>query len=366
MNSKEVGKAIGFLLSFSIGFAACAALLHLLPFNDLRLYAEHRSEKLALLDRWVGKATVASFGSSHMHLGFDPQGFDAQFNGFNGMNCQPVKTVNLAVQGGSQTEQRAMALEYLKQASSHPERPCMILLELNAGTNFTRDHLVHPRAINIYDPSAVGFVASLSGPGLPLKQRLGRIGYGFAAGFLYFANVGMVSNVVFQPALKPEIVEDNERQDRRGFFPEPASLRDRAAVADFFRTHLGLTPKSHFLVLSSGNERLIEDLTMDRSAPKGTVRNPLFFYVLVPLLANKIDSIDAPASLETPTGPVAIINMARPLGVPALFEPDSWRDPTHLNEHGSEIFSALVGRQVRRWITSHPLPNGCGDGHAVR
>jgi hypothetical protein len=37
----------------------------------LHLYAEVRSEKLAMLANWRGRASSAAFGSSHVDNGFD-------------------------------------------------------------------------------------------------------------------------------------------------------------------------------------------------------------------------------------------------------------------------------------------------------
>jgi hypothetical protein len=361
-----IGRISACLCAFILGFITLAAALHLLPISGLRLYAEERSEKLALLDQWAGRSTVAAFGSSHMHLGFDPRVFDSALRDFSAQKCLTIKTINLAVKGGSQTEQRAMALEYLKSARQYPDRLCMILLELNAGANFGPSHLVHPRSINIYDPATVRFANALSDKSLSLKEQVGRKAAAWIEGFFYFANVGMIANAIFQPPLKQDILLNNSEDDRRGFGPEPSSVSDLAGVAGFLSQHRNERYQTHAESLPEGISLLPQDLVSDPRAPKGTTLNPQVFYLVVPLITNAAQASIYPSTVSTSGGPVPVINLARPDLYPQLFRQEEWRDPSHLSELGAHTLSSLVADQVKAWLTTHPLATECGGTHAIR
>src|SRR5258708_8131213 len=59
-----------------LGFMGACCLLPLLIPAPINLYAEIRSEKIALAKQWAGIASVAAFCSSHVDCGFDPRSFD--------------------------------------------------------------------------------------------------------------------------------------------------------------------------------------------------------------------------------------------------------------------------------------------------
>jgi len=100
---RPTGSAIVSTVAIAVlGFVATAAFIHVLIRRPLYLHADTRSEKLVLLNAWKGKAYSASFGSSHVHDGFDPRVFDSELEG----TALQTHSINLAVEGGSQTEQR--------------------------------------------------------------------------------------------------------------------------------------------------------------------------------------------------------------------------------------------------------------------
>src|SRR5271155_3278263 len=112
----------------ALGFVLVAGVVHLGMRDPIRLHADIRSEKLFLLQQWSGRAYASSFGSSHMHNGFDPRAFGAVMAG----TPQETRTLNLAIAGGSQSEQRAMALEFVRQLQAPKgtgARACLVILE---------------------------------------------------------------------------------------------------------------------------------------------------------------------------------------------------------------------------------------------
>ena len=91
-----------------------------------------------------------------------------------------------------------------------------MLLEMNAGANFANRHLVHPRAINIYDWRTVQFVAGMTDASMSWPRRLGRVGFAAIAAGLHYMNVGMVSSRIFPaPVDRDELLNDTEN-DKRG------------------------------------------------------------------------------------------------------------------------------------------------------
>src|ERR1700722_607244 len=103
----------------ALGFVLVAGVVHLGMRDPLYLHADIRSEKLFLLQQWSGKAYAASFGSSHVHNRFDPRTCDAVMAG----TPEETRSVNLAIAGGSQSEQRAMAMEFVRQLQVPTEAP---------------------------------------------------------------------------------------------------------------------------------------------------------------------------------------------------------------------------------------------------
>ncbi len=202
---------------FLLGFGLVAALLHGFMRDSLSLHADLRSEKLLLMEQWQGRAVSSSFGSSHMLDGFDPRAFDTALQG----TPLATRSINEAVGGGSQAEQRVMAIEFMRGLRWPPvstdglaPQSCFVLLEMNAGANFANRHLVHPRAINIYDWRTVRFMAGLTDVSMNWPRRLGRVGFAAIAAGLHYMNVGMVSSRIFPaPVDRDELLNDTQNDD---------------------------------------------------------------------------------------------------------------------------------------------------------
>jgi hypothetical protein len=334
-----------------------AGLIHASIRDPLRLHADIRSEKLAILDQWRGVAASAAFGSSHVHNGFDPRAFDATLAG------TPLQTrsINLAIAGGSQSEQRVTALEYVRHmrppakidAGSEP-RTCMVLLELNAGANFTNDHLVHPRAINIYDLATVRFEMSLTKPGMSLSQRVGRVGYALAAAALHYVNLGMLSNAIFLPPVDKHELADETEDDKRGLlsmFAIPSVAPKIEAMAADHPPR----PAVDTGTLLPGNSELLDEL--ERAA---SVRNLQMAYVVMPRLSDRTAYPMYPDSLEYSGGMAPIINLGRPDLYPELYQAKYWLDGSHLNGDGSAVATTLLAKDLERWYAAHGAPPQCG------
>jgi hypothetical protein len=305
-----------------------------------------RSEKIEILDDWRGGIYSAAFGSSHVNDGFDPRAFDDELSAVE----RRTPSLNLGVEGGSQTEQRALGLEFLRRYSargSAGQQPCFVLLELNAGANFTSDHLVHPRAINIYDWKTTKFVATLSDAGLSRVRRMGRVGYALAAMAMHYTNVGMLSSKILRPPIDQKLFDEETADGRRG-------LHDLAG------TYPGLIrsdskPVAEKQNLSAGNYHLLEEL----AAASGD-RNLHFVYFVTPLFPDVQRFPDYPATIETPNGNEPIVNLGRPDLFPELFNPKNWHDPGHLNADGAALASRLLAGQIKAWYSANHREMTCG------
>jgi hypothetical protein len=351
----EILRSIAFA---AMGFCATAGLLHAAIRNPLTLHADVRSEKLAMLAQWHGKLFSAAFGSSHMHNGFDPSAFDRAMS----QSAYPTQTGNLAIVGGSQVEQYVMASQFLRQLeppaqAAAPAQPCLILLELGAGTNFTNDHLVHPRAINLYDWPATKLATHFAGLDSNAGRHPGRAGYAFAAMFLHDINLGMLSNKIFSPPLSDEIMRQQTEDDRRGQMvlgDNPVTLPYIVAALKRMPEHPAIHPET----LSPGSSYLIRQL-----AAQSPLANVAFVYVVMPLTANKAESPDYPdhLSVDGPHGrlDVPILNLARADRFPQLFVPTLWFDDSHLNAAGSQLMSTLLAHELQRWYAAHGGPPPC-------
>ena len=346
-----LGRAIvGSAGLFCLGFVAVALLLHLTLRNPLYLHADVRSEKLLLLERLQGTVYSAVFGSSHLHNGFDPRTFDAALAG----SPAQTHTVNLAIEGGSQAEQRTMAAEFLHHlvAPTHPDA-CMVMLELTAGANFASDHLVHPRSINIYDWRTARFVAELTDTHMSLTERAGRIGFAVAAAGLHYMNVGMLSNHIFAPPMDQKALSYESEDDRRGLKVEPynASFEPRLYhEVQGEPAHPALTPGE----LTDGNTALIEQLQQE-----SPVKNLQFLYVVYPKISDMAQEDTFPDHLEAGGETVPIIDLARPDRFPQLYNPELWHDDAHFNGHGAAVVSQVLGEQVKAWYAAHGGPPRC-------
>jgi hypothetical protein len=347
--ARQIFAAVGV---FAAGFLAVAGAIHAAIRDPLRLHADIRSEKLAVMDAMRGKADSAAFGSSHVHNGFNPGAFDRALAG------SPLETrsENLGVAGGSQSEQRAMALEFVRrlQPPSDGSRACFVLLELNAGANFTSDHLIHPRAIDIYDWRTARFVSHLVEPTMSFEQRAGRTGYALAAMALHYANVGMLSNLIFAPPVDQAQLANETIDDRRGQdigFYNPAR---EAAMAKI----IGAEPRQMKLEAASttpGNSEVIAEIATE-SAVKGLA----FAYIAMPKLSDLAQSYSYPDHIDADGIEVPIVNLARPDIYPQLYKAGLWHDGAHLNDIGAKLASAMIADELKQWYAAHGGAPRCG------
>ena len=345
------------VLSAAAGFLVIATLLHLAFSNALSLHAEPRSEKLALLHTLTPPAYTAAFGSSHIHNGFDPRAFDRATAG----SPLATRSLNLAVYGGSQAEQRVMALQFLHQLKPPPTpQPCLVLLELTAGANFTNDHLVHPRAINLYDLPTARFVADLTDPGMSRKQRFGRGAYAYVASALHYLSIGMLSSRIFVPAIDPVLLQAQTVDDRRGLQVEQPTPRNQAYIHKLLASAPAHPTLDH-QALSPGNSELIEQLAQSSPVP-----NVSFAYIIFPKLSDLTQSPDFPDHLQAAGQQVPIINLARPERFPALYQPQLWFDDAHFDEAGSAAGTAVLAQQLELWYQAHGYPKSCGTNGGPR
>jgi len=355
-SGRTIVASIGFAF---VGFLVTAGILHATIRDPLHLHADIRSEKLFLLDQLHGKVFSAAFGSSHVHNGFDPRVFDATLAG----SAAATRTANMAVAGGSQSEQYVMAQQFLKQLQSPaqvgaPSQPCVVMLELLAGVNFTNDHLVHPRAINIYDWRTTRLISHFGSAKMGLIQRTGRIGYALVAMSLHYANVGMLSNEIFAPPLNEETLTVQTENDRRGQWVGPAS----AAYQPTLKTMIRNAPRQPTISpgsLLEGNALMVQQL-----AAASAVRHVSFAYIVMPGLGDLTTGLDYPDQVMVP-GPdgmleVPIINLARADRFPELYKAELWYDEAHLDETGAQLGTRILAEQLKKWYAAHGGPTPCG------
>jgi hypothetical protein len=346
----DIAKAI---IPFVLGFAIISIAIHFCIQRPLRLYAAIRSEKIRLLDEWGSHALSASFGSSHVHNGFDPRAFD---NELKGTALQTV-SLNLGIEGGSQSEQRAMALEFLHHLRKPAAKPasCFVLLELSAGANFTVDHLLHPRSINIYDFDTTRFVLHLSDPTVEYRRGLGRAAFALSAAGLHAANIGMLSSSIFSPRLNDAMIAAQTQNDRRGLYnEEEVSARDRLSLAEAF-DNSSRVPRPEMQRLLPGNYDLLW-----RLSEESPISNVQFIYFISPKLADRIRFPEYPATIDGPNGTVPIINLARPDRYPLLYQQQYWHDNSHLNESGAGVASRILAAELKSWYAKEPRVPVCG------
>jgi hypothetical protein len=333
------------LLVFALGFVIVATVIHLLIPNPLRLYAELRSEKIELMDGWKGGGNAAAFGSSHVNDGFDPRGFDDELSAMQ----RSTPSINLGIEGAGQSEQRAMALEFLRRFSSDPSaghEPCFLMLELSAGVNIT-GHLVHPRAINIYDWATTKFVGDFSGSETSRMRTLGRDAYAMTAMAMHYSNVGMLSNAILRPSINQKLYAEETAYGRSGLHELSP---DTAVPVKPAETKPMIVKQS----LSYGNYRLIEELFAASGNPRLH-----FVYFVMPTYNLKIIP-DYPAAIQTSVGLVPILNLARPDLYPQLFMPKYWHDSGHLNADGAALGSRLLADQLKTWNAANHWDQNCG------
>jgi hypothetical protein len=336
---------------FAAGFLVCIAMIHLVLPAPLSLHAAIRTEKLLLLEQWSGRASSAIFGSSHVHNGFDPRPFDAA------LKDTPIATttVNLGVVGGSQAEQRAMAIRFAEQLRPVPDKTCFVVLELNARTNITDRQLVHPRSINLYDWQTVRFVSQLSTRILGRARAAGQIAYALAASGLHYSNVGMLSSMIFAPPADEQKMIHQSMNDRRGLTEAAFLPTDH----DDVRRQIGSAPPTPSVeprTLLPGHYELLSELRQ-RSA----VRNVRFVYWVSPRIADLRTYPDFPDSIDVDGVTSPILSTARPDIYPQIYRPENWSDESHLNDRGAALVSKVLAEQMLAWYRDHPQPMGC-DG----
>lgn len=357
--SAGAGEILTAIALAAFGFLITAGVLHASIRDPLHLHADVRSEKLFMMEQWRGKVFSAAFGTSHVHNGLDPRAFDAALTG----SPAATRTANFAIEGGSQSEQFVMATEFLKHLevpaqAGAPAQPCIVMLELGAGSNFTTDHLVHPRAINIYDWPTAKLISHFVSPQMGTGQRFGRIGYAMAAMGLHYSNVGMLSNEIFSPPLNQDILSNQTADDRRGELVEPVRTVRTHTIYDIIDHHLQrpvITPGQTL----AGNAEIIE-----RLAVGSPVRNVSFVYVVMPRLEDLNTAADYPDHLSV-AGPhgsldVPILNMARADRYPQMYDPTLWFDDSHLAGNGAQTLSTLLAAQLKAWYLAHGGPPPCG------
>ena len=339
---------------FALGFVAVAGLLHLTVRDPLHLHADYRSEKLVMLGQLQGSVFSAAFGTSHVHNGFDPRAFDRELGGAGGIQTH---SMNMAVAGGSQAEQRVMALEFVRHIQAPPRGDaCLVMLELDAGANFLTSFLVHPRTIDIYDWRTAQFISHLTAPLTPAyrmsrTQRLGRLGYALAAFGLHSINLGMVSNAIFAPQLNQALVDDQMQDDRRGLLEE---THGNAKLTE----ELNTTPRSSKAapgMLTAGNADLLGEI--QAASPRHTLD---FVYFIFPKFSDLSAEPVYPDHLEVNGRLVPIINMARPSRFPQLYRIELWRDDAHLDSEGAALLSKLLADEVKTWYANHGGAPTCG------
>jgi hypothetical protein len=354
VTKRRIAASLGLFL---LGFGLVAVVLHGLVRDPLSLHADIRSEKLQIMKEWQGKAVSGSFGSSHMHNGFDPRTFDAALQG----TALATRSINAGVSGGSQSEQRVMALEFVRGLRWPPvstngvaPQACFVLLEITAGANFTNDHLVHPRAINIYDWRTTGFIAELTDASMGWSRRLGRVGYAVAAAGLHYMNMGMVSSKIFPAPLDRDELWNETESDRRGLTVDEMT----PAIVSYMKALFAKQPKVSRAAMQTtlpGNVELLRELH-DASS----VRNVQFLYVVMPMVGDLTEHPVYPATIAGPEGPQPILNLAQPDVYPELYQAKYWHDGAHLNEAGAALASRLLAEQIKAWYGRNPPAARCG------
>ena len=339
------------ILVFVLGFVIVATAIHLLIPNPLRLYAELRSEKIELMDGWKGGGYAAAFGSSHVNDGFDPRAFDDELAAMQ----RRTPSINLGIEGAGQTEQRVMALEFLRHFSGSTaagHAPCYVMLELNAGANIT-GHLVHPRAINIYDWATTKFLTDLSAPEVGAYRIAGREGYALSAMAMHYTNVGMLSNVILRPQIDQRLYDQETADGRSGLHDLSADKTVPVEAAE--KIDPAIKPVVAKQSLSHGNYRLIDELAAAAGNPRLH-----FVYFVMPSYSNLKGFSVYPATIQTSIGVVPILNIARPDLYPQLFEPKYWHDRGHLTGEGAAMASRILADQLKAWNAANHWDQNCG------
>jgi hypothetical protein len=347
------------VLMLVAGFVLTSGILHFCIRDPLHLYAEVRSEKLAMLANWRGRASSAAFGSSHVDNGFDPRVFDAALRETD----SATTSINLGISGGCQMEQAVIVKAFIDSlpAPAPDSQPRFVLLEITASANFTIDHLLHPRAINIYDFGVVRLATAFAGRDrVGLRRAIGRSAFAFAAGLLHYANVGMLSSEIFSAPLNSRLVVEETSSDRRGLTPnQTAPLGSREYIADEEILAIDRPPRPKDGEILEGHLAVLRNL-----ATEARQKNVRFVYFVAPRLDNLDQYPTFPESIQGPLGPLLILNEGQPSVHPELYRADLWHDPTHLTERGAALFSKLLAEDLMSKLNQTDV--AVGSALAVR
>ncbi len=332
-----------------VSFVSVALLIQFFIPAPSHLPVDGRSERLELLKFWSKDANVGVFGTSRINESVDPRLLDAGLSKIN----NHLKSLNLSLYGGSQTEQRFLASAFLDMSAHTGTKACLVILELNAGLNFPPENRFHPRAINLYDRETLDFVYHFSGEGLNLFRRIGRMAFALLAGAAHYMNMGMISTIVFPPP--PLTLKEVER---RGLVVHPVSEPYEIQRVHALFERRPEHPQVGDFPLQPGHHHLVDWLN-NRAVSNG-ITPPKFIYVLTPTLADMETTQETPEYMTTSAGEVPIINMARPARFPELYQQKNWRNAGHLSEAGSKVFSHLLAQQITAWLKAHPQALACG------
>jgi hypothetical protein len=344
-------RLVGAIAFAALGFVGTCFLVRTLIQAPISLYAEVRSEKLALAKQWAAKASIAAFGSSHVDCGFDPRNFDKSLSP---TSSRPL-SINLGVLGGVQIEDAAIAREYVRLSIASPavRAPAHILLmEININVNFNQKMLTHPRSIYIYDLNALRLAKQFSDPKLGVVRAAGRSAVALFEFALNFINMGMLSDQIFHPPLNRAILESQSAADRRGLSPPSVPPTDqetremRAFIAD-----LRAAPVASAAELTPGLCAEATSLLPQSTASDGYH----LIYIVTPKLSDLSSYSTYPDTLTCGRLSIPIVNVAQPPAHPELYEPGLWHDMTHLNERGAGVYSRLLGLAVKQVLNTETL-----------
>jgi hypothetical protein len=344
-------RLLGAIACAALGFVGTCLLVRALIPAPISLYAEVRSEKLALARQWAADAPVATFGSSHVDCGFDPRAFDRSLSP---TSSRPL-SINLGVLGGVQIEQAAIAREYARLSTASPAARAaahILLMEININVNFDKKMMTHPRSIYIYDFTALRLAVQFSDRKLGLVRATGRSAVALFEFALNFMNMGMLSDQIFHPPLNRAILESQSATNRRGLSPPSVPPTDQETrEMHAFIAGLRAAPVASAAELTPGLCAEATSLLPQSTASDGYH----LIYIVTPKLGDLRSYSTYPDTLTCGRLSIPIVNVAQPPAHPELYEPSLWHDMTHLNERGAGVYSRLLGLAVRQALNTDTL-----------
>ncbi len=353
---KPGSAALACLALAALAFVATIAAISVLGPVPMQLYAERRSEKLELLARFSNEYCSAAFGSSHVYNAFDPRVFDKTL----AQAHLQIGSLNLAVEGGSHSEQYAIARRFtgaLAPASAAAASNCLIMLEANAGANTMPTHLVHPRSINLYDADVSSLVSAFATDDLGARRKYGRILHAVAAATMHYARVGMLASQIFPRALDEDLIAKLKADDRRGFLAPEGSVQESQRVSAAFAARSDAPPK-RVAAATQGHVEMIARLA--GSAP-GAERLR-YVWMVTPKLSDLSAYETYPDCVQGGGAVALIVNVARPDVFPSLYRPEMWTNPSHMSEEGAAEYSRLLAQELTRMLKLDPAVAAC-RGH---